>query len=155
MSFSAAIAVVGTTHSPGPDLTSSPKHVCLHNPSLHSCMIISGEGDCSAFSPYSKRRLESVLHVHLRLFVCLGGGQLPPVLLFCRGALGSPCPTRSAANTSQFLLWRTNQRSNRHSPCSTSSDLTHIGFALNTQIADSWMSFWVLGDAQLNPLGMS
>lgn len=44
-----ALAVVGTTHSPGPDLTSPPKHVCLHNPSLHSCMIISGE----VFFPYS------------------------------------------------------------------------------------------------------
>lgn len=33
--------------------------------------------------------------------------QLPGRQLFCRGALGSPCPQRSAPNASQFLLWQT------------------------------------------------
>ncbi len=127
------LAVDGTTHSPGPDLTSPPKHRFIP--------AWSYRGKCSFPTPHVLPTqcccLESVLHVHLKSFVCLGGGQrvsragaqtgseslcqLPTVLLFCRGTLGSPCPPRSDPNTSQFLLWQANQRSNRYSPCFTSS----------------------------------
>jgi len=94
-------------------------------------------------------RLESVLHVDLRLFCVSGWGSAAAravvfaeerwEVLALRGQRRTPPSScfdgQTNAQTGILLV---------------AHHLTHIGFALNAQIADSWMSFecW-------DPLGLS